>query len=237
MSFILDALRKSETKRRHSEAPDLFATMPTAVEPSRARATWPRWAIGIVGGLSLLAALWLFSQRTSAPQATPVASETVAETDPPAPMPVPARTPSPAAPTPEPARSVAVAAPPIAPTVAPPADSTPSASARAPENAAAPSRPPEPVSAPSAAQTLPSAPPSGDQPVSLADLDPAMRRQLPPLKLSMHLWNETAAQRFVILDGQRLKEGDALGEILVERIDRNGAVLIWRGTRLKIELR
>ena len=71
----------------------------------------------------------------------------------------------------------------------------------------------------------------------MADLDPAMRKQLPPLKLSMHLWNETASQRFVILDGQRLKEGDALGEIVVEGISRDGAVLAWRGSRLKIELR
>ena len=60
---------------------------------------------------------------------------------------------------------------------------------------------------------------------------------MPPLKLSMHLWNETPSQRFVIVDGQRLKEGDVLGEIVVERIVRDGAVLVWRGNRLKIELR
>ena len=53
----------------------------------------------------------------------------------------------------------------------------------------------------------------------------------------MHLWNETPSQRFVIVDGQRLKEGDVLGEIVVERIARDGAVLVWRGNRLKIELR
>ena len=72
--------------------------------------------------------------------------------------------------------------------------------------------------------------------VSLSGLDPGSRRQLPPLKLSMHLWNETASQRFVILDGQRLKEGDVLGDIVIERITRDGAVLVWRGSRLKMEL-
>ena len=52
----------------------------------------------------------------------------------------------------------------------------------------------------------------------------------------MHLWNETPSQRFVIVDGRRLKEGDVLGEIMVERITREGAVLAWRGSRLKIGL-
>jgi general secretion pathway protein B len=89
---------------------------------------------------------------------------------------------------------------------------------------------------PPATPIKPAAPPAGDQIVSLADLDPGSRKQLPPLKLSMHLWNETASQRFVIVDGQRLKEGDVLGEIVIERITRDGAVLMWRGSRLKIAL-
>jgi general secretion pathway protein B len=241
MSFILDALRKSETARRRSEAPDLFATMPAATEPARARPAWPLWAVGIVGTLSLLLALWLFSQRTPVPEPTPTASEAASEVeieaDPPTftPMPAATRTPSPAPPAP--VRNIATAEPP-APPVPVPADTTPSTvPARAPENANVPPTLREPPIAPSQVpSTPPNAPPAGDQPLALADLDPATRKQLPPLKLSMHLWNETASQRFVILDGQRLKEGDALGEIVVERISRDGAVLAWRGSRLKIEL-
>lgn len=241
MSFILDALRKSETARRRSEAPDLFATMPSTSEPPRARPAWPLWTVGIVGTLSLLVALWLFSQRKPAPEPTPVASGTTAETaleaeteaDPPTftPMPVATQTPSPV-------RNVAAAEPP-APSIALPADNSSSpVPAHTPENANLPPTLPEPQGAPPPVPpTSPIAPPAGDQPLALADLDPAMRKQLPPLKLSMHLWNETASQRFVILDGQRLKEGDALGEIVVERISRDGAVLAWRGSRLKIELR
>lgn len=245
MSFILDALRKSETARRRSEAPDLFATMPATAEPARARPAWPLWAVGIVGTLSLLVALWLFSQRTPAPQPTPVASENPTgtaleaetEADPPTftPMPAATQTPSPvpAAPT----RDVATAEP-TTPPVAVPADNTTlPVPDRTPESASVPPTLPEPSNAPSQTpSTSPIAPPAVDQPLALADLDPAMRKQLPPLKLSMHLWNETASQRFVILDGQRLKEGDALGEIVVERISRDGAVLSWRGSRLKIEL-
>ena len=53
----------------------------------------------------------------------------------------------------------------------------------------------------------------------------------------MHVWHDTASQRFVILDGQRLREGDVIGEVVVERITRDGATLSWRGTALKIEWR
>jgi general secretion pathway protein B len=236
MSFILDALRKSETARRRSEAPDLFATMPAAATPSRSQPAWPMWAVGIVGTLSLLAALWLFVQRApSSPAPTPtVASATTVETEPSSPAQTPVAVPSPAAPMPEPVRDVAAAAPSVPAT---PIPAPPPPRASAPERIGDLPMPPEPANAPAVIPPAPPiAPPAGDRPIALADLDAAMRRQLPPLKLSMHLWNETASQRFVILDGQRLKEGDLLGEIVVERIDRDGAVLAWRGSRLKIDL-
>lgn len=247
MSFILDALRKSETARRRSETPDIFATMPAATAPARAYPQWPLWAVGVIGVLSLIAALWLFAQRSSAPGRSPASTSTApASTAPALPPPAPPLMPDPAtaqfpqadmsAPSPaapEPASETAAA--PVESAIAaakPSAPVTPPTSAAIAEPAAprvAPP-PPEPDS------PLPQAPPAGDQIVALADLDPGVRKQLPPLKLSMHLWNETASQRFVILDGQRLKEGDVLGELVVQRITRDGAVLAWRGSRLKIAL-
>ncbi len=230
MSFILDALRKSEAARRRSEAPDLFASMPAAREPARARANWPLWLLGTVAAISLIAVLWLLAQRTPpAPPAPQTADPTTAtaSTDnavastpisTPASMPVPPQTPLPIDPPPPP---VATA------TVMPPATVT------APPTRDLPVPPPEPAVV--AAPPPPPLPTGGI--VSLADLDPATRKLLPPLKLSMHLWNETAAQRFVILDGQKLREGDVLGELVVERITRDGAVLVWRGSQLKVELR
>lgn len=239
MSFILDALRKSEAARRRSEAPDLFAAMPATAEPLQARPNWPLWSLGAVAACSLIAALWLLAQRApeaptaSAATASPsidASAETASMDDATITEPVAESIAEPVTvPTPPPP----VAPPPPATTAAiPPSSATP------PPAATLPSPPRESPAPPpnAAAAAAPILPPAGSL-VSLADLDPATRKLLPPLKLSMHLWNETPAQRFVILDGQRLREGDLLGELVIERITRDGAVLAWRGGQLRIELR
>ncbi len=237
MSFILDALRKSETARRRSEAPDLFATMPGTIAPMPARTQWPLLAIGGVGVLSLIAALWLFSQRgPSQPASLPASDATTGATTPQAaPTATETQTPASIPPTPKPPQQPSAAEAPAAPIKTSPAPVAPPAAIAITRDLPAP--PPEPDTASPAPQVQIASPATGDQVVSLADLDPEARKQLPPLKLSMHLWNEAPSQRFVIVDGQRLKEGDVLGEIVIERITRDGTVLVWRGSRLKIELR
>ncbi len=238
MSFILDALRKSEAARRRSEAPDLFAAMPATPEPVLARPNWPLWLLGAVAAISLIAVLWLLSQRTQ--QATP-ASPTVDATMTAAPT-NDAATRDPvsepvSAPIPEPVSAPGPAS--IPPQTPPPMDRSPPpvvVSEVAPQVAPLPLPARELPATPTVIAPPPALPPTGGL-VSLADLDPATRKQLPPLKLSMHLWNETPARRFVILDGQRLREGDLLGELVIERITRDGAVLAWRGGQLRIELR
>ncbi len=237
MSFILDALRKSEAARRRNEAPDLFAAMPATPEPVRARPNWPLWSLGTIAVISLIAVLWLLTRRApEAPPASPIldAATTTAPTaqaatgaavseqvfeQVPGPVPEPVSAP---APKPMPPRAM-------------PVDPAPAATATIPPPAPLPPPPRDPPALP-AAVAPPVLPPTGST-VSLADLDPATRKLLPPLKLSMHLWNETPTRRFVILDGQRLREGDLLGELVIERITRDGAVLVWRGGQLKIELR
>lgn len=79
--------------------------------------------------------------------------------------------------------------------------------------------------------------PGNEAPMALSDLDAETRKQLPPLKLSMHMWHDVPTQRFVILDGRRLREGDVIGEVVVERITRDGATLSWRGTALNVAWR
>ncbi|MES2671216.1 MAG: general secretion pathway protein GspB [Pseudomonadota bacterium] len=232
MSFILDALRKSEAARRRSETPDLFAAMPATPEPLRARPNWPLWLLGAVAAISLLVVLWLLAQRapeaaTASPTVVDASAETAAMDDAAVTAPAPE---SMTEPTPPQVR------PPVDPAPAPAAAATSPSAATPPPATPLPSPPREPPAPPPDVAAAPILPPTGSV-VTLADLDPATRKLLPPLKLSMHLWNETPAQRFVILDGQRLREGDLLGELVIERITRDGAVLAWRGGQLRIELR
>jgi general secretion pathway protein B len=82
------------------------------------------------------------------------------------------------------------------------------------------------VAAPAATDTL-----------RLSDLSVDERKALPTLKLSMHMWNDDPAQRFVILDGNRLHEGDRIGDAVVTAITTDGVVLDWNGRRLKLPIR
>ena len=59
----------------------------------------------------------------------------------------------------------------------------------------------------------------------------ATRKDLPELNLIMHVYSDTPADRFVILDGERHAEGDTISEGLVLRqIRRDGVVLDFKGT-------
>jgi len=59
---------------------------------------------------------------------------------------------------------------------------------------------------------------------------------LPAVKLSMHMWDADPARRFVILDGQRMGEGDRSGALSVIAIERNGVVIEHNGQRARIPL-
>ena len=80
-------------------------------------------------------------------------------------------------------------------------------------------------------------PPRSAALLRVSDLGNAERSQLPPLKLSMHTWNDAPAQRFVIVDGTRLAIGDHLGALVVADIDSDGVVFDWNGRLLKLPLR
>ena len=247
MSLILEALRKSEAERRRAQAPDLFAEPQLALP--RPHPTWPRWTKSALASVALIVLLVLI--RVMWPQATPVAS-----TQAPQAVTVPKQVPASTEPR-KPAttqETVAAAAlrqriqqsPAPAPASAPPR-TEPTTPAIPPAAAITPAfeqprMPQEPVAA-AAAQPAPapvSVPPvyeAADDTTRLSDLGAEERKQLPTLKLSMHMWNDTPAQRFVILDGQRLGEGDRIGSAVVEQITRDGAILDWNGRRLRVSMR
>jgi len=66
----------------------------------------------------------------------------------------------------------------------------------------------------------------------LRDLPATDRAALPPLKLSMHVYADVPAERFVLIDGRRYGEGMTLApELLLHEIRRDGIVLEFRGRR------
>ncbi|MDQ3288800.1 MAG: general secretion pathway protein GspB [Pseudomonadota bacterium] len=79
------------------------------------------------------------------------------------------------------------------------------------------------------------APASSLPPMRLSDLPVSQRELLPPLRMSMHLWAPT--QRFAIIDGARVSEGDRVGDAVVEAITSDGVTLAWQGKRLHLPVR
>ena len=120
------------------------------------------------------------------------------------------------------------------------AQTTDARPAEAVDDPVAPAPPPEaepaPIAPPPAAATDIASATSPQPILELTDLTADERRALPPLKLSMHLWSEDPARRFVILDGHRLGEGDRAGDAVVERIEPTGVILAAGGRRIRLPL-
>lgn len=250
MSLILEALRKSEAERRRGQAPDLFAELPPAARPRAA--TMPAWPWLAVTAVAALALAWWWLDRAPpagkghAPAA--IASPDAGRPQPPPvdPSPAAARVPpsmpAPAMPAPAIPRRVA-AAPPAFPETRPgpqeiptpaPVPSPPRATGLPP----APSPPSAPtVATPMAAPVGPVPPPAEGGALAINALPADQRKALPPLKLTMHLWNETPARRVVILDGQRLGEGGRIGELVIAAIEPDAVLFDWNGRRLRLPLR
>lgn len=232
MSLILEALRKSEAQRRRGQTPDLHAELPPVLV--QRRAPIPAWAWLLLASAILLLAIWLTRApgpaRTASLQATEAGTtadrETTTAPDLPA---VPRLLPSAAAAGATPTPAPALPAQPAQPT--PPAAAAPQPVATMPQ--------PEAVSiTPAVVAALPIATTASDI-LQLSDLSATERKSLPPLKLSMHLWNDDPARRFVILDGNRLVEGDrvGVGDAVVAAITADGVLLDWNGRRLKLPIR
>lgn len=253
MSLILDALRKSEAERRRGQVPDLHAELPPRVPAPAAKSLGRVWMLAALAFLLIAAAFaarWWQPDPVAAPapakpaQAPPprpvapvVASEPVAPS-----MVQPSPTPMATA-APHPGSRVEPSSAPVAqvepsPASAPPPQpaSRPAPVAVAPPQAEAPVKMPiAPAMPADSGPTAGAAAPGAT--LRLADLSPAEREQLPALKISMHMWGPTPGQRFAIIDGARVGQGDRVGEAVVEEIVADGVVLSWHGRRLALPLR
>ncbi len=219
MSLILDALRKSEAQRRRGQAPDLFASPPPTMPRTHSRWLQP-WPWLSVLALVLVLGFLIWPQPPREPDAlTPTdASETMES-----------RTARTAA-----GPVQAAALPPVSASSRPP----PAAPERVPAGAPVSPAPPVPTPAPAIAPALPSPLPAPVEAVDAETLPPIAvlsateRMALPPMKLSMHVWNSEPGKRFAIIDGQRVAEGSMVGGSRIGEIRRDGVVLDINGRRI-----
>ena len=223
MSYILDALRKSENERRQGDTPGITAARYRV--DNQKRSIW----LPVVGAILIInAALLVFlllrpSGDDSAPLAVGLPPEPV---------------------NPPPMASAARPAPKVRPLsreVAEAAANTSTPVAEAPQ-----------VSTPaaSAAPTLPSVPsaakadlPAAGEPARAASFAlPSMQQlvldgklEMLPLRMDMHVYSEEPSQRFVFINMAKYREGERLKEgPQIESIDSAGVILFHQGQRFTL---
>jgi general secretion pathway protein B len=234
LSFILDALRKSEHERQRQAGPSI-ADLPIARQAARTP-PWVWVALGALLTVNVIVVAWLLLRE---PRQEPVVS-----TAPTVEMPAPAATATaPGDPAAAPVEPQPVPAPAVTPQVvvtlprevrplteeaaieaAPYVDYYP-----APESPDPALLPMAPAQAPPA-MTAPAA--TGSRVPTIDELPPQATAGLPQLSLDLHIYAADPAQRAVFINGGRYRQGDALPQgVTVQQITPEGAVLTYRGQR------
>ena len=226
MSFILDALKKSESDRQRQSGPALFEVK---VAPRRTRL--PLWALALalLLAVNLVILAWMLLRHPAAHADAALD----AGTSHPAAAPVPASTVSAPAPAP-PAASVPVTAPAGPAVTAVPASAVNAPALAAQPNNSADEQNPEDL-APAAEP--PAAPLSSHVRRGTADGVPLYQdwaassgASLPQLRLDLHVYAARPEERFVMINMHKLREGDSLpGGVHVDSITPEGVVLSYSG--------
>jgi general secretion pathway protein B len=235
MSFILDALKKSESDRQRQSGPALFEVK---VAPPRTRL--PLWAvaIGLLLAVNLVIVAWMLLRRPAAHAETalaqPSGAPVTAALPPPVTAPAVVATAPPAVavatPAPAPAQ-VAAGSPAIAPTAAPPPAATTTAPGTETESAEdlAPAADAPPVPATLSTHVRRG---TADGVPLYQDWAATPGTQVPQLRLDLHVYAARPEERFAMINMKKVHEGDLLpGGVRVESITPEGAVLSYNGSR------
>jgi general secretion pathway protein B len=220
MSFILDALKKSEIERQRQSVPGL---MDTRMIPRRNRL--PVWAaaLAVLLGMNLLVLTFFLTRKSaSAAHATKAADA----------APAPASVAPPETQHFSPLDAAPVYAPeiPVAPGESPAPLRPPIARKLSTDGlgmaAVHPAHHPDPL--------LTDGDAKADQELlpSISEINLTGAQALPELHLDVHVYATKAAERFVYINMRKYHEGATLQEgPTVERIRRDGVVLSYRGLR------
>jgi general secretion pathway protein B len=223
MSFILDALKKSESDRQRQSGPALFE-----VKVAPPRTGLPPWAIAVAALLvvNLAIVMWMLwrhpATRTPDTSAAAAALPGVGQ-----PQAAGATTPAPA----------------------PPSVSLPAPAAQPPAAAPSPALPPNPGAANGASDNPDDYVPAADPAASpllgnrvrhgtvdgvplYQDAAASPGTRIPQLRLDLHVFALRPQDRFVMINMHKLREGDSLPEgVRVDSITPEGAVLSYSGSR------
>jgi len=218
MSFILDALRKSELERQRQSGP-LIAELPISRVDRR-----PPWAMLAIGLLLALNAgvLLFFLLRDTTPAVTSVDAPAAVAVLPPAVVPPVTGTHAPL-----PANENDGAGPASA-------DHEASVGDAMAGSASSPPAAPDPTLLPAAPAPAVSVTrmPAADLPPSIDELPAPATAGLSELSMDLHIYADDPAKRAVFINGRRYQQGAVLAEgPTVEEITREGAILRHRGQR------
>ena len=254
MSYILDALRKSDQLRQRGASPTLLLSQVAAPAPKQPALLY----YGLLALVLLAAGIAIGWLRPWAPEPAARTPERVAAKPtemPAAPAPTPSPTPAPAArieaqPGAQPETSAQTSAQPPAPIAqAAPVPLPAPAHAKAPPRAktekptpspkkAAESSKPEPApergagSAPAETAPAPAAAPPAS--MAMGELPLAIQQELPPMSISVHAYAAKPAERLVGINNRLLHEGAEVAPgLTLEQITRDGMVLNYKGYRFR----
>jgi general secretion pathway protein B len=243
MSFILDALKKSEAERQRQSGPTLLELRIT--QPRRRYPAWALW-VGVL--LALNAAVLLYALLRRPPGSEPAVAAT--SLAPPtgtvsAPAPLPAGQVSAALPAAAPAPALAKAPATTAPAVTASAPAVTTVAPLAPAQAA--QRAADPASS-NPADDAPAVPASslrgnaGGDALPAANTDYAslpslasLGGNLPSLQLNLLDYSTVASERFALINMHRVHDGDVLPEgPRVLAITREGVALDYQGEQFML---
>ena len=225
MSFILDALRKSEIERQRQSGPSM-AEFPVARQDKRLPIALI--AIGFLLAVNLAVVLFFMLRGEMAAEPAAAAAQVAAAapasaTSPPTAAAAPA--PAPAAPTPAPEAALQGA-------TGAPGSVTYAQSDLEGYAATLPPDAPDPTLLPDAPGPAGSGVVYGATPGTEDAATVEAQTGLTPLAVDLHIFTDDPAKRAVFINGRRYTQGATIAEgPTVEQITREGAVLSYRGRR------
>ncbi|WP_303289491.1 general secretion pathway protein GspB [Marinobacter sp. SS5-14b] len=220
MSYILDALRKSETERRQGKAPDLGQQVQMVYRPKKKPVPAVVWvALALLVNAGVVAYVMWPVRQAQAPLET---RQPVAE-------PQPQQAPSEAA---------AVARP--EPEVITPGPGVPDEAAQAlPASGSEEPLYEQPVViVPSQTAPRDTAAPVQSQPQGrvphLVELPLSFQKSVPDLTFNSHIYSSDPSASRVMINNRYLSAGQSFGQLTVERITQDGVVLSKNGQRFRV---